>query len=829
MTTNPVQTNTSENVQAQPQTPQAEAKKNKKIKLLLIAGIVLALVGISIGGYFAYNKFFKEIKKEPAEKRAVDKKETSVKIGTSLPKFAQWKEEEFEFTASIPSYSINSNELDNLTNIEEADGQLSDVQIGALSDPGFFTSPAENKLAEERIISARHGGAVDEFVLLYRDILGDSMANYRRPENAVFISSDFMLHVFHVFLERTFQYIEQKEFHPNMLSLTNMLFEESLAEYEKADGEAKDSFARLSAFYLIPKVILETSSEPVESQNPMEEQRAQLNDKEVDTAEKILQALESYKNQVPEFVYTKAKAEIELINKAESAVSSPLFGEFIPREKHDYTQYKPRSHYTKNSVLRSYWKALIWYGRTGFLLKSDVLTQDAMVQTMLLKSVQKDGVQALDLWESVYLPTVFFVGKADDLTPYDFQKLINEVHGIDVKYADFFDETNFAQFKEKAKELEGPGIQSSIIMVMPGAETEEELLEETKGWRFMGQRFIPDSFIFSELTQGDTAPDEETGQMLPAVPTGLMPMDIFGSSRATNHLDTWINENAPDSNLVLAKKINILKNVFDGYEQKDWTQNLYWSWLYTLQPLWKDFGSGYPGFMQNVEWQDKSLNTSLGSWTELRHDTLLYAKQSYAELGAGGEMPEKPPVPKGYVEPNIEFLNRVIALLQMTEDGLEKNKVLPEVQKAKAESMMEVFKFWREIALKELANEQITEEEFEELRISPLRINDALTPPTGSMISTKEIRSGLIADVHTAMTMDEQKILYEATGIPKIIYVAVKDKNGARLTRGLVYSYFEFTRPFGERLSDEDWQGVVYESSGEFTPKEPDWVKGLEK
>jgi hypothetical protein len=77
--------------------------------------------------------------------------------------------------------------------------------------------------------------------------------------------------------------------------------------------------------------------------------------------------------------------------------------------------------------------------------------------------------------------------------------------------------------------------------------------------------------------------------------------------------------------------------------------------------------------------------------------------------------------------------------------------------------------------------------------------------------------------------MQVQEILYEATGIPKIIYVAVKDKNGTRLTRGLIYSYYEFTRPFGERLSDADWQGVVYESSGEFTPQEPDWVKGLEK
>jgi len=38
----------------------------------------------------------------------------------------------------------------------------------------------------------------------------------------------------------------------------------------------------------------------------------------------------------------------------------------------------------------------------------------------------------------------------------------------------------------------------------------------------------------------------------------------------------------------------------------------------------------------------------LGSWTELKHDTILYAKQVMAEMGGGG--PQTPP--HGYVEPN---------------------------------------------------------------------------------------------------------------------------------------------------------------------------------
>lgn len=36
----------------------------------------------------------------------------------------------------------------------------------------------------------------------------------------------------------------------------------------------------------------------------------------------------------------------------------------------------------------------------------------------------------------------------------------------------------------------------------------------------------------------------------------------------------------------------------------------------------------------------------LGSWSELKHDTILYAKQGMAEMGGG-----PPELLKGYVEP----------------------------------------------------------------------------------------------------------------------------------------------------------------------------------
>jgi len=52
--------------------------------------------------------------------------------------------------------------------------------------------------------------------------------------------------------------------------------------------------------------------------------------------------------------------------------------------------------------------------------------------------------------------------------------------------------------------------------------------------------------------------------------------------------------------------------------------------------------------------QQRVLNGQLGSWAELRHNTVLYVKESYTGM----------PVceyPDAYVEPNPTFFARVVA------------------------------------------------------------------------------------------------------------------------------------------------------------------------
>jgi hypothetical protein len=59
---------------------------------------------------------------------------------------------------------------------------------------------------------------------------------------------------------------------------------------------------------------------------------------------------------------------------------------------------------------------------------------------------------------------------------------------------------------------------------------------------------------------------------------------------------------------------------------------IYHSRLKMLATIFISKDNNAPYFMENPLYQNKLLNTYLGSYTELKHDTLLYVKQAYAEL-----------------------------------------------------------------------------------------------------------------------------------------------------------------------------------------------------
>jgi hypothetical protein len=100
----------------------------------------------------------------------------------------------------------------------------------------------------------------------------------------------------------------------------------------------------------------------------------------------------------------------------------------------------------------------------------------------------------------------------------------------------------------------------------------------------------------------------------------------------------------------------------DQQASSAWDSNIYMNWLDCLRQLsLPTIGVNYPDAMRTRAWAMKTLNTQLASWTQLRHDTILYAKQSYTDFSACM-------YPAGFVEPRVEFWQRLRAMADRAAD-----------------------------------------------------------------------------------------------------------------------------------------------------------------
>jgi hypothetical protein len=328
----------------------------------------------------------------------------------------------------------------------------------------------------------------------------------------------------------------------------------------------------------------------------------------------------------------------------------------------------------------------------------------------------------------------------------------------------------------------------------------------------MGQRYIPDSEILQRLSTWPERP----------IPKGLDVLAVLGSQQAKRILLDDYKEKErwaayPDT-------LDELIREFGELTPTDWRKNLYHSWVWCLKALAQPSNEfTYPFFMQNEAWELKNLNTSLASWAELRHDAILYGKQSGAE-GDGAEWYPNPP--KGYVEPNVLFYRRLGELLSFTRQGLESRGLLTERMEEKFKRFMELVSFLEKVSVKELANQPLTNDEYDQIKdigalLENLTISvmvDEAVEGWYEVISDVDRNVAVVADVHTS----QDKVLEEGVGPAFEIYTIVEIDGYLRLTRGAVFSYYEFVHPASDRLTDEKWQLILKKNE---QPPLPDWTR----
>lgn len=585
----------------------------------------------------------------------------------------------------------------------------------------------------------------------------------------VFATSDALLHIYHLTFDQMLSSLEEHVFLAKLKELNQMLLEEAKTQYQQlSDSTWEDAARGVYAYIAVGSKLADP-----------------------DLA-------------LPDPVKELAEAELALINAASGAAPSPIFP--LLKYGEDYSQYAPRGHYTKSEALSAYFKAMTWYGRMTFRLDDSenpavgpTETRMALLLALAARQGRAGEVSALDLWEDLYDPTAFLVGRSDDLTIQQYLSLMDDIYGAQADVTRIADDARLDEFITAAGQLPAPRILGLIS-------DDYKPLEAVKGLRLMGQRFVPDAYIFQQLIHPNV-PQRY-------LPSGLDVMAVMGSERAATWLGQDPTAQIPEYSAQSRKMVDWLA----GLAPEEWRETAYNGWLYTLRPLLFPPGVDYPPFMQSTAWQDKQLNTALGSWAELKHDTLLYAKQAYGGLGGCGFPTPPPPVlAQNYVEPVPEVFARIAALIQMTRQDLEGRGLLQMVPKEeefspglgdRLASLESLALALEAMAEKELRGEPLSEAENETLRTLGEYLEEVVRWANGEKPELDP--AAIIADVATDPNTNQ--VLEVAIGPVHEIYavVPIPQADGSQaltVARGGIFSYYEF--PSQDRLTDEAWRALL--------------------
>jgi hypothetical protein len=641
----------------------------------------------------------------------------------------------------------------------------------------------------------------------------------------VIVTSGSLLHVFHVLFDDLLRTIESERLYDELWNLSLNLHNSSLETYRESDGDLAEAARRNAVFFAVGLSLL-THKEEEPGRSPLPRGLDET-------------ARKGYRFEVPEELVEQVEQEVELISKHAGFTASPLF-----RYAEDYSQYVPRGHYTYSEKLKKYFKAMMWYGRMTMLLKGKgtvdvdgssrtrdglVSAYDARIQTLeaLMIALAMDSDEALFArWETMYRVTSFFVGFSDDLGPYEYIDAMNDILGSEPNLAAFTDE-HHGEIKTRLAEYHSPriygGTGNPIIFPPFTPEQADEILDATRGFRLMGQRYVPDSHILSELVAPHTG--EFTGGEMPftalsvpgvgiqrVFPRGLDVMAVLGSERARGILDETGDADYAKYDQAFAD----IKQEIDAIYGPEWNQNLYWNWIWMFKAYVRESHRGYPAFMQSDAWRDRVITQALASWSELRHDTILYVKQSYTMVLGSIDLPPEEPVgpPPGYVEPVIETYTRLLSLTKMMREGLTAMGVIGSQGVRNITGLENALGRLISISTLELEGQPLGEEDLNYIHDFGGTLDDLL-----GGLERKSRKTTLVADVHT--DGNSSMVLEEAVGYVDLLVAAWKSPDGnIYIGGGPELSYYEFKHPMGDRLTDEAWRELLETDP----PAPPPWT-----
>ena len=437
-----------------------------------------------------------------------------------------------------------------------------------------------------------------------------------------------------------------------------------------------------------------------------------------------------------------------------------------------------------------------------------------------------------------------FVGLPDSMTVPQLSALVESSELIQEGGFPTLEELRLLQARIEASELGVQGIISHGFFVGPGNES----FTLPRSFTLFGQRFVMDSWALSNLVYKSILwKGERVRRRLPSALD--VAFTVLGNAAAVPILADRIqnSDGVPfRDGYPIQHHLGALHDVFNDSGTQGWDDNIYTSWLHTLQQWGKVPGESIPEVFRTREWGKRTLGSQLASWTYLRHNTVLYAKQSVT-------VPVLCSFPHTYLEPNLEAWQSLTAMARRAASDLGRFASPTGLSGRHIryfEGFADTCETLSEIVRKQNQREEITSSEDRFLKdmveimvdyvgqktysgwypklyyIAP----DPLIDPSFTFDGIpaqhpSDIWDPVVTDVHTNFPSgpdgDPGTILHQGVGNTAMLFVSVKCAEN-RMYAGPVSTYYEFTSGPGkfDRMTDEEWKEKL---KNEQQPEAPEW------
>lgn len=504
----------------------------------------------------------------------------------------------------------------------------------------------------------------------------------------------------------------------------------------------------------------------------------------------------------------------------------------------DFTLFKPRGHYTLDAELEQYFRSMNWLAQIDFRFvefdpatSRPVLRENQIAAAVILREAVDNSGQR-QTWQEMDTLLKVLVGSSDNVALPDFDRFLADVNlntAAEVLSADK------SQLLSQLLENDyGHQRITGQIIYRDAANFSPEAVPRPVSFMLMGQRFAIDSYVLGNLVYDRMTRD---GQPIPrALPSSLDVAYTLGNDRALTHLEKELTRYGYDQHLAA------MREQVDSLPEDYWKAPVYNQWLGMVRQLnVQTTGTEYPQALRTAAWADKMLHTQLASWAQLRHDNILYVKQSFTAVIAC-EYPE------GYVEPYPEFYR---ALYDYARAGYEALSAVPantgpgwQYQRTRAldyfQNVMDVAAQLKTLAEKELALEEFTAEEKLFLKSVVVRKKNDAQGCGGpafvfdgwytGLFYNEDESPALIADVHTnpntRAPLAPPRVLHVATGLVVPLCLVADTDEGAVTYVGPAFTFYDVIEEGNPpvRLTDEDWKKRLAEGR---QPAHPEWTSSF--